>query len=165
MKKQLISEVKRMQELAGIKTLNENEDTVQVAQKVNQILPKVEDQLEDILNKMTPEQKEQIQQELSKLGITDTSTPEQVLNKIEDKVSDIISEEEQVADQKTVKEKIGDLLHQIGAGNLSAWGGVPAALVAGGAMGSMPLGFAVSLGGTALLMGLAKLLGSKEGND
>jgi|LakMenE18May11ns_1017448.scaffolds.fasta_scaffold9959653_24 hypothetical protein len=60
-------------------------------------------------------------------------------------------------------DEVTDVLHAIGAGNIAAWGGIPAAIAIGGLLAGtvgapFAAGLAVSWGTTALLMGLAKLL-------
>ena len=71
-----------------------------------------------------------------------------------------MSEEDE---NESPKERIAKVLHNIGAGNISAWGGIPAAILIG-SMTGFPLGLAISWGTTGLLMGLARIL-SGEGSE
>ena len=100
---------------------------------------------------LSPDQINKIKQELKRLGINSNTSAVDIERKIEaQNVSENITEGD-------TKEKIAKVLQGIGAANIAAWGGVPAAIAIGTQTG-MPLGFAISWGATTILMGLAKLL-------
>lgn len=153
----------------------EQEDTM--ARKVENVihLPKVEERIENIYNHLTDADKEKLKMALKNLGVTENSTAKQVHAKIEKKIEEKMvnkldnlgremSEEDEHENPKHTAAK---MLHTIGAANISAWGGVPAAIAIGGLLAGtvgapMVAGFAISWGTTALLMGLAKLLAGDE---
>lgn len=141
MAKHIISEeFKRMQKLAGL--LNENEDNKvnQAAEKVANN-PKVQDKLEDVLSKLTPEQiaqlEKDIQNTISKLETQPEITTEGDENKIE-KTADTI---ELVASGLTKS-----LLIPI----------LPVAI--GSVVGSVAVGFGITGLGIAALYGIAKAI-------
>lgn len=126
--------------------------------------PKVEMKIEDIYSQLSDEEKEELKTTLEDLGIDEYSSAKEVHSKIEDMVGDdILNGEISEDEDENPRKKTAKILHTIGAGNISAWGGVPVAIAIGGALvgtvaSPMVAGFAISWGVTGLLMGLAKLL-------
>lgn len=117
-----------------------------------------------IVSLLNSEEEEELKKALASKGIDAQSSPEEVHNVVsnvaESLQSLIVSEGEEGKDE-LIKDKVAEILHSIGAGNIAAWGGVPAA-IAVGSLTDMPLGFAISWGATAVLMGLAKALDKDE---
>jgi hypothetical protein len=149
------------------RVIREDEEKSMVANKVEQIvdLPKVEMRIEDIYSNLSDVQKEKLKGVLDRLNIDEFSSAKEVHNKVENVVADKIGGEMGEGDENMEpKQKIARILHSIGAGNISAWGGVPAAILIGGAIGSVATGFALSWGVTGLLMGLAKLIAKDDTN-
>ncbi len=121
--------------------------------------PKFKIAVFDAVTSLTPQQVEKAKAELNKLGITAETSPEEILSKLVDASESIQEGNEQ--------SRVASLLHNVGAANISAWGGVPAAIAIGaalaGTVGSpVAAGFAISWGATVLLMSIAKLLGHKN---
>jgi hypothetical protein len=155
-----------------IKEQADNDKFAKVAEKVVDN-DNFEKRMEELVSKLPKKHIEQLNNFLDSMGIEKWSTPEEVHAKIEDAVEDVeqkdemvktddeITEAEEVSSKDDLKMKIADVLHNIGAGNIAAWGGVPAAILIGFSTG-MPVGFAASWGATILLMGLAKALGKKD---
>jgi hypothetical protein len=119
--------------------------------------PKFKSAMFDMVSNLSPDQIEKIKKELKQLDVTSESNPDEVAAKVQ---SEVKESEEIFENSEAGAKQVGKVLHEIGAANIAAWGGVPAAIVIGAAVG-MPLGFAISWGATALLMGLAKMLGVK----
>lgn len=145
------------------RVIKENEDS-KMSHKVEQVIenPKVEMKIEDVYSNLTIEDKEKLQKILDNLGVDANSSAKEVHDAIKSEVgSDIHGE---MTEDESPRNKVADILHSIGAGNIAAWGGVPAAIAIGGLLTAtgvgapMALGFAASWGATGLLMGLAKLL-------
>ena len=120
--------------------------------------PEFKSAMFDLVTSLSSRDAQRIKDELASLGITPDSDPEEIAAEIQAQ-SDIETDELQ-ENLEDKSKKIGEVLHDIGAANVSAWAGVPAA-IAIGALTGMPLGFAISWGATAVLMGLAKMLGHK----
>lgn len=146
------------------KTLNEELEVSSVGDKIEQIIekPRFENHFEKIVSSLTPEQEQELNNILDNLGITADSDLNDVHSEIEDKMSEIrtdieMTEEENENPNETAKQKVANILNELGAANIKAWGGVPAAIAIGMSTG-MPLGFAISWGVTGLLMGLAKAM-------
>ena len=146
----------------------EQDDTM--ARKVENVihLPKVEEKIENIYSHFTDADKEKLKMVLKNLGVDENSSASEVhssiVSAVEDRIGGEMSEEDE---NENPKHKAAKILHAIGAGNIAAWGGVPAAIVIGsllaGTVGApMVAGFAISWGATALLMGLAKLLAGDD---
>lgn len=149
-----------------VKRVIKEEQEKNMSTKVEEIinLPKVEAKIEDIYSNLSDDQKETLKMVLDNLGVDENSSPSEVhssiVTAVEDRIGGEMSEEDE---NETPKHKAAKILHSIGAGNISAWGGVPAAIGIGGLLvgtvgAPMITGFAISWGATALLMGLAKLL-------
>jgi NAD+--asparagine ADP-ribosyltransferase len=122
--------------------------------------PKVQNQIEHILDGLSDEDKNDLMNLLDDMGIDEYSTAQEIHNKIENSDVSYDGEMSEYENPKNAKHKVREILHNIGAGNIAAWGGVPTA-IAIGSMTGMPLGFAISWGVTGLLMGLAKVMGKK----
>jgi hypothetical protein len=148
--KQRLNEVKRMQQLAGI--LKENEES----NAANKVADKVEDSLEAKVDRLSPEQVQKLQSELTKLGITADTPAEEVINKIEGPLS------EAEGDQK---QKIANALSNIGSGLMTSLlvPLIPVAIGTGTGIGFAG-GLGVTMATAGLLIGLAKALGKKEGS-
>lgn len=149
-----------------IKEEKEENMSTKVEKIIN--LPKVESKIEDIYSNLSDEEKENLKMVLDNLGVDENSSASEVhgsiVSAVEDRIGGEMSEEDE---NENPKHKAAKILHSIGAGNISAWGGVPAAIAIGGLLAGtvgapMVAGFAVSWGTTALLMGLAKLLAGDE---
>ena len=144
------------------RVIKENQEE-KIADKVAEVieLPKVEMKIEDIYSNLSDEDKMNFKMVLDNLGIDENSTAKEVHDAIETEVGNEISGE--IGENESTRNKASEILHAIGAGNIAAWGGVPAAIAIGGLLAGtvgapMAAGFAISWGATALLMGLAKLL-------
>jgi len=125
-----------------------------------------ERKMDELVSKLPEKHIQQLNNYLESMGIEKWSSPEEVHNKIEKKMKmgderTMDMTEGEVQDKNSLKMKIANILHEIGAGNIANWGGVPAAIIIGASTG-MPVGFAASWGATILLMGLAKALGKKD---
>ena len=153
-----------------VKRVIKEEQEESVSSKVEEIinLPKVESKIENIYSNLSDEQKENLKMVLDNLGVDENSSASDVhssiVSAVEDRIGGEMSEEDE---NENPKHKAAKILHSIGAGNIAAWGGVPAAIGIGGLLAGtvgapMVAGFAVSWGATALLMGLAKLLAGDE---
>ncbi len=141
-----LSEIKRMQQLAGLLTENENQSAEQIANKV-------ENSLESKLNNLSPEQIQQLKSELAQLGVT-AETP------VEDVAQDIESEMNEA--EGNDKQKIADTLDGIGTGLIGSLL-VPLIPVAIGSTGiGVAAGFGITLATAGLLKGLAQALKNKE---
>jgi len=149
----------------------------EIAQKIENIVdsPKVENHLEQILNNMGEDEIEDIKQMLTNLGIDENSSIQDIHKRVlqysalmglhdyesdGEMIEDYVNSNKGKTEEKNPKQKVAEILHSIGAGNIAAWGGVPAAIAIGSATG-MPMGFAISWGVTGLLMGLAHLMEKK----
>lgn len=118
--------------------------------------PKFKEAMFDMLSSLTPEQIQKVRDDLKKMGVKADSDAQEILAKAE-KVS-----ESRVFEEKVKAENIANVLHDLGALNIASWAGVPAAILIGGLSGAgFAAGLAASWGATAILMGLAKLLGAK----
>lgn len=149
MKKGFINEAFRLQQLAGIIKEEVSED-----QQVDQIADKVEDSLEAKLDKLTPEQIQQLQADLSKLGVTADSSAEEITQDLELDIN------EGDADSK---QKLGNALDNIGTGLIGSLL-VPLIPVAIGSTGiGVAAGFGITLAAAGLLKGLAHALKKKGG--
>ncbi len=141
-----LSEIKRMQQLAGLLTENENQSAEQIANKV-------ENSLESKLNNLSPEQIQQLKSELTQLGVT-AETP------VEDVAQDIESEMNEA--EGNDKQKIANTLDGIGTGLIGSLL-VPLIPVAIGSTGiGVAAGFGITLATAGLLKGLAQALKNKE---
>jgi hypothetical protein len=143
--------------------IKEEETQNKIAAEVDDVLekPKVQDRIEDIYSNFTDRDIENIKRVLDNLGIDEYSSAKEVHTAIEKKIGDKIGGE--IGENESLRNKASEILHGIGAANISAWGGVPAAIGIGGILAGtvgapFAAGLAVSWGVTALLMGIAKLL-------
>jgi hypothetical protein len=150
--KQQINEVRRMQQLAGL--INENQETTTVEKIENTVA----DKLENSVEKLTDEQIAQLQQTLSSLGITADSNPQDVINKLEPKINEILGEAE-----GDTQKKVADALGHIGTGLVKSLL-IPLIPLAVGHEAGIGFagGLAATIGVAGLLIGLAKALGHKE---
>ncbi len=136
------------------------------AQKVEKIIdsPKVQFRLEDIVSNLSEREKMKIKDALNQIGIDEYTSAKDAHSAVKDLADEAMSGEMSEEDEnESPKERIAKVLHNIGAGNISAWGGIPAAILIG-SMTGFPLGLAISWGTTGLLMGLARILGG-EGSE
>jgi hypothetical protein len=151
--------------------INEQAPEHIIAKKVDNLveIPEFQEKLMKLLNTLGDGDRVRLLQTLRDLGIDENSSAEEVNDIIKMNVSNTQSQDvemmEEDSDEMTksqkIKHKIADILHGVGAANIAAWGGVPAAILIGAFTG-MPIGFAASWGATTLLMGLAKLLGKED---
>jgi hypothetical protein len=140
--------------------LNEVEDSQAVA-----AAKKVEDKVEDKVNidDLSDEEKNQLRDALSRLGITADSSIEDVADKIENKIESTLSEAEE-----NPNKKFSDALSAVGGGLLASHL-VPLIPLIVGHMAGIGFfgGLAVTLGTAGALIGLAKALGDglEEGKE
>jgi hypothetical protein len=157
----------KMQKTAGLitesqyKKLVENEEA-----KVVAAAEKVEDnvianpKLEQAIDKLTPEQITQLKKELASLGVTANSSVEDVADKIEPKIEEVLNEAE-----GDTKQKVASALSTIGGGLMKSLL-IPIIPIAIGSTGiGVATGFAITALTAGALIGLAKLLGEKEGSS
>jgi len=152
------------------RVIKEEENNNMMANKVENLIekPKVEMKLEDIYSQLTDEEKEELKMTLDNLGIDETSSANEVHSKIENAFSDnMMGGEMSEEEDSDLRQKAAKIMHGIGAKNIAGWGGVPAAILIGGALvgtvaAPMAAGFAISWGVTGLLMGLAKLVAKDD---
>lgn len=155
---QFINEAKRFQKLAGL--INEAEEA-QAAAAVEKIEDKVVDspKLEDSVENLTDEQKAELMKKLNSLGITADSNPQDVINKLQPRIDEILGE----AEGGDTKMKVANTLSDIGGGLVKSLLIPIIPLAVGSAVG---IGFAgglvVTVAVAGLLIGLAKVLGVKE---
>jgi len=130
--------------------------------KVERVMPKVENKLEDIVSKLSDEEISNIKSSLESMGITSDTSLDDVHQIVQDEIEEEpmgeMTEEEK---EQSDRQKIANFLEGIGGANIAAWGGVPLAIAVGGIVGSFAVGLAASWGTTALVYGLAKLLSDK----
>jgi hypothetical protein len=150
------------------KPLNENMGPSNQSRIVRTLQdPVLLSRMETLINRLSDESMAELEITLQRLGITASSSPQEIHNRVEAKIhgedrqmempeSVEFRAPEMTKEEKT-KRKLMRTLEAIGAGNIAAWGGVPAAIVVG-SMSSMPTGFAVSWGATALLYAAAKAI-------
>jgi hypothetical protein len=143
--------------------IKEEKTQNKIAAKVDDVLekPEVQDKIEDIYKNFDKRDKVKLKNVLDDLGINEYSSAKEVHTAIEKKIEDKIGGE--IGENESPRNKASKILHGIGAANISAWGGVPAAIAIGGLLSTtvgapFVAGLAVSWGATALLMGIAKLL-------
>jgi VIT1/CCC1 family predicted Fe2+/Mn2+ transporter len=138
-----LNEVRQFQKLAGL--LKENQ--------ADQIADKVEDSVEARLDRLTPEQIQQLQADLAKIGITADTSVEDAAQKIEGSLDEAEGDD---------KKKLADTLQSIGTGLIGSLlvPIIPVAIGAGTGLGTATgLGITFAAGG--LLVGLAKALKHK----
>jgi ribosomal protein S13 len=138
-----LSEIKRMQQLAGLLT----ED-----QSAEQIADKVENSLESKLDNLSPEQIQQLKSELAQLGVTAETPVETIAQDIESEMNEAEGDD---------KQKLANTLDGIGTGLLGSLL-VPLIPVAIGSTGiGVAAGFGITLAAAGLLKGLAQALKNK----
>ena len=149
------------------RVVNEQTEETELSTKVEKVInnPKVEMKIEDIYSNLDDDDKMELQNALNNLGIDENSSAKEVHSKIESVIED--GDGGEMLENENPRHKVAKILHNIGAGNIAAWGGVPAAIAIGavlsGTVGApMAAGFAISWGATGLLMGLAKLLAGDD---
>ncbi len=147
---QFITEAKRFQKLAGI--INENED-----QNVNQaeiVASKVENSLEAKVDKLSPEQIQQLEVELAKMGVTAETPIDSIAKKVETSLDEAKGDD---------KQKLADTLSHIGTGLVGSLL-VPIIPVAIGHATdtSTAAGLGITLAAAGLLKGLALALKKKS---
>jgi len=154
------------------RVIREEEEQDEIAGNVESILnkPKVEMKIEDIYSNLSDDEKRKLESSLNNLGIDEYTSPKEAHDAVQNVADNVGGEIGEGDENMNPKEKIADILHGIGEGNIAAWGGVPAAIVIGGLLAGtvgspMIAGFAISWGVTALLMGLAKLLAKDKSNE
>ena len=141
-------------------SLNEVEEDQAVA-----AAEKVEDSVEDKVNidDLSDEEKNQLRDALSRLGITADSSIEDVADKIENKIESTLSEAEE-----NPNKKFSDALSAVGGGLLASHL-VPFIPLIVGHMSGIGFfgGLAVTLGTAGALIGLSKALGDglEEGKE
>ena len=147
------------------RVIREEEEEEEIAGNVESILnkPKVEMKIEDIYSNLSDDEKRKLESSLNNLGIDEYTSPKKAHDAVQNVVDNIGGEMSEGDENMGPKEKVANILHEIGAGNIAAWGGVPAAIVIGGLLAGtvgspMIAGFAISWGVTTLLIGLSKLL-------
>jgi ribosomal protein S13 len=138
-----LSEIKRMQQLAGLLT----ED-----QSAEQIADKVENSLESKLDNLSPDQIQQLKSELAQLGVTAETPVETIAQDIESEMNEAEGDD---------KQKLANTLDGIGTGLLGSLL-VPLIPVAIGSTGiGVAAGFGITLAAAGLLKGLAQALKNK----
>jgi hypothetical protein len=142
-----LNEVRQFQKLAGL--LKENE--------VDQIADKVEDSVEAKLDQLTPQQIQQLQADLAKMGITADTSVEDAAQKIEGSLDEAEGDD---------KKKLANALQSIGTGLIGSLlvPIIPVAIGAGTGLGTAT-GFGITFAAGGLLVGLAKALKHKANNE
>ena len=135
-----LNEVRQFQKLAGL--LKENE--------VDQIADKVEDSVEAKLDQLSPQQIQQLQADLAKMGITADTSVEDAAHKIEGSLDEVEGDD---------KKKLADTLSAIGTGLIGSLlvPIIPAAIGHSTGIG-MAGGLGLTFAAGGLLVGLAKAL-------
>ena len=148
----------------------EQRDETKIGLKAEKLLhtPKVERKIEDAFSNMSEEDKQELSSILNQLGIDENSSVEEIYRIIQNKVGEYESHAEMTeGEEMSPRKKAAEIFHAIGEMNIENWGGLPTALIIGGAlMGTVAApfttGLAVSWGASTLLLGLAKLLAKDE---
>jgi hypothetical protein len=151
------------------RVIREEEEQDEIAGNVESILnkPKVEMKIEDIYSNLSDDEKRKLESSLNNLGIDEYTSPKEAHDAVQNVADNVGGEIGEGDENMDPKEKVANILHGIGVGNIAAWGGVPAAIVIGGLLSGtvgspMIAGFAISWGVTTLLIGLAKLLAKED---
>ena len=138
-----LNEVRRFQKIAGL--LKEGE--------ANQIVDKVEDSVEAKLDKLSLQQIQQLQADLTKMGITADTSVEDAAEKIEGSLDEAEGDD---------KKKLADTLQSIGTGLIGSLLVPIIPLAIGHSTGlGVASGFGITLAAGGLLVGLAKALQHK----
>jgi ribosomal protein S13 len=140
-------ELNRFMKLAGL--LKEN--------NAEQIVDKVEPSIEAKLDQLSPEQIQKLQADLAKLGITADTAVEDAAQKIEGSLDEAEGDD---------KKKLANALSNIGTGLIGSLlvPIIPLAIGHGTGLG-VASGFGITLAAGGLLVGLAKALEAKGGNQ
>jgi len=154
------------------RVIREEEEQDEIAGNVESILnkPKVEMKIEDIYSNLSDDEKRKLESSLNNLGIDEYTSPKEAHDAVQNVADNVGGEIGEGDENMDPKEKVADILHGIGEGNIAAFGGVPAAILIGGLLAGtvgspMIAGFAISWGVTSLLMGLAKLLAKDKSKE
>jgi len=139
-----LNEVRQFQKLAGL--LKENE--------ADQVVNKVEGSVEAKLDQLTPQQIQQLQADLAKMGITADTSVEDAAEKIEGSLDEAEGDD---------KKKLANALSAIGTGLIGSLlvPFIPLAIGQGTGIGTAG-GYAVTFAAGGLLVGLAKALKHKN---
>ena len=122
---------------------------------------KIQNYVDNIVNQLSDEQVQQLQQELDIMGITSQSSVKDVINVV--KQEDTMQSD---MDEGMKKEKVADLLSTIGSGLVTSTLVPLIPLAIGHAMNiGFTGGLAVHFATAGLLIHLAKALGKKEGSS
>ena len=122
---------------------------------------KIQNYVDNIVNQLSDEQVQQLQQELDSMGITSQSSVKDVINVV--KQEDAMQSD---MDEGMKKEKVADLLSTIGSGLVTSTLVPLIPLAIGHAMNiGFTGGLAVHFATAGLLIHLAKALGKKEGSS
>lgn len=146
-------------EESSIETIDLNkDDEISVEEKIaDRLLPSIEN--------LTPEQINQLKSELEHLGVTPDSSVKDVTNNIKDITNNIESSlnEDEEEEGSTVKEKVADVLSDVGSALMKSLLVPIIPVVVGSTTGiGFAGGFAVTTLTAGALIGLAKALGKKE---
>lgn len=139
-------------EESSIETIDLNkDDEISVEEKIaDRLLPSIEN--------LTPEQINQLKSELEHLGVTPDSSVKDVTNNIESSLN-----EDEEEEGSTVKEKVADVLSDVGSALMKSLLVPIIPVVVGSTTGiGFAGGFAVTTLTAGALIGLAKALGKKE---
>jgi hypothetical protein len=154
------------------RVIREEEEQDEIAGNVESILnkPKVEMKIEDIYSNLSDDEKRKLESSLNNLGIDEYTSPKEAHDAVQNVADNVGGEIGEGDENMNPKEKIADILHGIGEGNIAAFGGVPAAILIGGLLAGtvgspFVAGLAISWGVTSLLMGLAKLLAKDKSKE
>jgi hypothetical protein len=154
------------------RVIREEEEQDEIAGNVESILnkPKVEMKIEDIYSNLSDDEKRKLESSLNNLGIDEYTSPKEAHDAVQNVADNVGGEIGEGDENMDPKEKVADILHGIGEGNIAAFGGVPAAILIGGLLAGtvgspFVAGLAISWGVTSLLMGLAKLLAKDKSKE
>ena len=154
------------------RVIREEEEEEEIAGNVESILnkPKVEMKIEDIYSNLSDDEKRKLESSLNNLGIDEYTSPKEAHDAVQNVADNVVGEMSEGDENMDPREKVADILHGIGEGNLKAFGGVPAAMLIGGLLAGtvgspFVAGLAISWGVTTLLMGLAKLLAKDKSKE
>jgi hypothetical protein len=154
------------------RVIREQEEEEEIAGNVESILNKhkVEMKIEHIYSNLSDDEKRKLESSLNNLGIDEYTSPKEAHDAVQNVADNVGGEIGEGDENMDSREKVADILQEIGGANMGAFGGVPAAIVIGGLLvgtvGSpFVAGLAISWGVTGLLMGLAKLLAKDKSKD
>ena len=122
---------------------------------------KIQHYVDNMVDQLSDEQVQQLQQELDSMGITSQSSVKDVINVVKQEESSELE-----MDENMKKEKVADLLSTIGSGLVTSTLVPLIPLALGHAMNiGFVGGLAVHFATAGLLIHLAKALGKKEGSS